>query len=151
MSLQTFEFGHLFKAIFRNAVMMSSRKFYCSHFHSIVSHAPETYILFCLISVLKENEDRRFGSFRNILLLASSLNYMYNQMFVPESISISRMSLFQSHFERIFDYLLQGESVWWSQDKNTVTLHDCLDNEVYSRPPPFLFSEFTGHLCWQLS
>ena len=45
---------------------MSSRKFYGSHFHSLVVHAPETYRLFCLRSLLPEQEERSFGDLRSI-------------------------------------------------------------------------------------
>ncbi|CAG2214515.1 unnamed protein product [Mytilus edulis] len=45
---------------------MTARKFYGSHFHSLVIHAPETYRLLCLRSVVPEEEERTFGDIRSI-------------------------------------------------------------------------------------
>lgn len=41
---------------------MTIRKFYGTHFHSLVTHAPEAHRLFCLKSILTENEERSLRS-----------------------------------------------------------------------------------------
>ncbi len=45
---------------------MKERKFYGAHFHSLVTHAPETYRLLCLRTVVPEGEERTFGDLRSI-------------------------------------------------------------------------------------
>ena len=45
---------------------MNSTKFYGSHFHCLVTHAPEVYRLLCLRSVIVEEEERSFGDLRSI-------------------------------------------------------------------------------------
>ena len=47
---------------------MSERKFYGSHFHSLTVHAPPTNRLFCLRSMIPEQEERPFGDLRSISL-----------------------------------------------------------------------------------
>ncbi|XP_062602067.1 uncharacterized protein LOC134263700, partial [Saccostrea cucullata] len=170
---QTFIFGHLCKAVIGNPIKMSSRKFYGSHFHSLVTHAPEIYRLFCLRSILAENEERSFGTLRSISLNTSDrkpehviknaiirYNAQQNTPVKPDSFQhqdsiiskqskflptrgptifkksfiSARMSLFQSHLERIADYLELGENVWWSQDDTSIIFHDCPTSEVHSLP-----------------
>lgn len=47
---------------------MTARKFYGCHFHSLTVHAPETYRLVCLRSLIPEQEERTFGDLRSISL-----------------------------------------------------------------------------------
>lgn len=47
---------------------MSERKFYGSHFHSLTVHAPPKNRLFCLRSMIPEQEERPFGDLRSISL-----------------------------------------------------------------------------------
>lgn len=47
---------------------MTTRKFFGCHFHSLVVHAPETFRLICLRSIVPEEEERSFGDLRSISL-----------------------------------------------------------------------------------
>lgn len=51
---------------------MTSRKFYGCHFHGLTVHALQTYRLFCLLSLIPEQEERSFGDLRPISLRTSS-------------------------------------------------------------------------------
>lgn len=63
---QTFIFAVLCKIVFGTPKKMTSRKFYGTHFHSLTTHAPEVYRVFCLRSVIPEQEERGFGDLRRI-------------------------------------------------------------------------------------
>ena len=56
---------------------MSSRKFYGSHFHSLVVHFPEMYRIFCLHSLIPEAEERTFGDLRNTSLRTTNRQAKY--------------------------------------------------------------------------
>ncbi|CAG2215739.1 unnamed protein product [Mytilus edulis] len=56
---------------------MTSRKFYGSHFHSLVVHFPEMYRIFCLRSLIPEAEERTFGDLRNISLRTTNRQAKY--------------------------------------------------------------------------
>ena len=51
---------------------MTARKFFGCHFHSLVIHAPQTFRMFCLRSLIPEQEERSFGDLRLISLRTSS-------------------------------------------------------------------------------
>lgn len=51
---------------------MTARKFYGSHFHSLTVYAPQTNRMFCLRSIIPEQEERSFGDLRNISLQTSN-------------------------------------------------------------------------------
>lgn len=63
---QTFIFAVLCKIVIGTPKKMTSRKFYGAHFHSLTTHAPEVYRVFCLRSVIPEQEERGFGDLRRI-------------------------------------------------------------------------------------
>ena len=63
---QTFLFAVLCTDIIGNPVKLNSGRFYGSHFHTLLTHAPETYRLICLRSVVTENEERSFKDLRDI-------------------------------------------------------------------------------------
>lgn len=65
---QCFKFSILVKSIVGIPKKMTARKFYGCHFHSLTVHAPETFRLVCLRSLVPEKEERSFGDFRNISL-----------------------------------------------------------------------------------
>lgn len=65
---QCFTFAILSRNIFGNPAKLTSRKFFGSHFHSTTVHLPETYRLFCLRSIIPEQEERSFGDLRRISL-----------------------------------------------------------------------------------
>ena len=191
---QSFIFGQLCKSVIGNPVKMTSRKFYGTHFHSLVTHAPEAYRLFCLKSILTENEERSFGSLRSIskntsdrkpchiiqnaiirynaqqhssekqnsFLQQDSFISKQSKLLPPRGPSVfqksficSRTGLFQSHLERIADYMMLGENFWWSQDETSVTFHDSAQHPVHSDPKVLHFRNVTAidvyeHLkeCW---
>lgn len=47
---------------------MTTRKFFGCHFHSLTVHAPETFRMICLRSLVPEQEERTFGDLRRISL-----------------------------------------------------------------------------------
>lgn len=51
---------------------MTARKFFGCHFHSLTIHAPQTFRIFCLHSLIPEQEERSFGDLRLISLRTSS-------------------------------------------------------------------------------
>ena len=56
--------------------------------------------------------------------------------FFPFKIIEAYSSAWQAHLERIFDFLLCGERVWWSQDENGITFKDsCNEAEHRSEGP----------------
>lgn len=61
-----FVFGLLCKSVIGNPQKLTTRKFYGNHFHSITIHLPETARLFCLKSIVPEQEERSFGTLRRI-------------------------------------------------------------------------------------
>lgn len=61
-----FKFGVLAKVIFGSPKKMSARKFFGSHFHSIITHLPEIYRVFNTRTILTEQEERAFGDIRSI-------------------------------------------------------------------------------------
>lgn len=63
---QCFTFAILSRNIFGNPAKLTLRKFFGSHFHSTTVHLPETYGLFCLRSIILEQEERSFGDLRRI-------------------------------------------------------------------------------------
>lgn len=69
---QCFQFSILCKPIFGVPKKMTSQKFYGCHFHSLTVHALQTYRLFCLRSLIPEQEERSFGDLRSISLRTSS-------------------------------------------------------------------------------
>ena len=69
---QTFKFSYLCKSVIGVAEKMSERTFYGSHFHSLTVHAPQTNRLFCLRSLIPEQEERTFGDLRSISLNTSN-------------------------------------------------------------------------------
>lgn len=69
---QCFTFAILSRNIFGNPAKLTSRKFFGSHFHSTTVHLPETYRLFCLRSIIPEQEERSFGDLRRISLQSTN-------------------------------------------------------------------------------
>uniref|UniRef100_A0A8W8MGW1 Uncharacterized protein n=1 Tax=Magallana gigas TaxID=29159 RepID=A0A8W8MGW1_MAGGI len=63
---QCFVFGLLCKSVIGNPHKLTTRKFYGNHFHSITIHVPETARLFCIKSIVPEQEERSFGTLRRI-------------------------------------------------------------------------------------
>jgi hypothetical protein len=63
---QCFQFGLLVTHVIEKPVKLSARKFFGIHFHSLVIHFPEIYHLFCLRSLIPEDEERTFGDLRSI-------------------------------------------------------------------------------------
>lgn len=63
---QCFVFGLLCKSVIGNPQKLTTRKFYGNHFHSITIHVPETARLFCIKSIVPEQEERSFGTLRRI-------------------------------------------------------------------------------------
>jgi hypothetical protein len=63
---QCFQFGLLVTHVIEKPVKLSVRKFFVIHFHSLVIHFPEIYHLFCLQSLMPEDEERTFGDLRSV-------------------------------------------------------------------------------------
>ena len=69
---QSFSFSYLCRSIIGNPQKMTARKFYGCHFHCMTVHAPQTYRIFCLRSLIPEQEERSFGDLRRISLNTSN-------------------------------------------------------------------------------
>lgn len=69
---QCFQLSIICKRIIWVSKKMTSRKFYGCHFHGLTVHALQTYRLFCLLSLIPEQEERSFGDLRPISLRTSS-------------------------------------------------------------------------------
>uniref|UniRef100_A0A8W8L0T5 Uncharacterized protein n=1 Tax=Magallana gigas TaxID=29159 RepID=A0A8W8L0T5_MAGGI len=69
---QSFLFSVLCKTVIGTPKKMTTRKFYGCHFHSMTVHAPQTFRIFCLRSLIPEQEERSFGDMRRISLNTSS-------------------------------------------------------------------------------
>lgn len=163
---QCFTFAILSRNIFGNPAKLTSRKFFRSHFHSITVHLPETYRLFCLRSIIPEQEERSFGDLRRISLQTTNRQAKYvvdnavlrftiqqkinskpdtikkqdsvishqaklldkrsNSIFKEEFIQKNPL-LFQAHLERIADFMLAGEGIWWSKNGEDVEFFDGVD------------------------
>ena len=65
---QCFIFAVLCKSVIGIPKKMTPRKFYGTHWHTLVTHFPETQRIFNLRSVLVEKEERSFGTLRSISL-----------------------------------------------------------------------------------
>ena len=63
---QCFQFGLLVTHVIEKPVKLSARKLFGIHFHSLVIHFPEIYHLFCLRSLIPEDEECTFGDLRSI-------------------------------------------------------------------------------------
>lgn len=63
---QCFLFSVLVMHVIGTPKKVSSRKFYGAHFHSMVTHFPEMYRIFCLRSLIPEDEERTFGNLRSL-------------------------------------------------------------------------------------
>ena len=142
---------------------MTARKFFGNHFHSLVTHAPITYRLLCLRSVIPEEEERSFGELRSIskntsnrqasqvvdnAVLRFNAQQKYSEKintFARQESAISQQAKllnkrintsfpivsimknphkFQAHLQRISDFLLCGENVWWTLDQSSVIFLD---------------------------
>ena len=61
-----FKFGVIAKTVFGSPKKMTMRKYFGSHFHSIVSYLPVIYRIFDTNTILTEQEERGFGDIRSI-------------------------------------------------------------------------------------
>lgn len=58
---------------------------------------------------------------------------------IPFNILTSRPNLVQAHLERISDFLLPGEDVWWHKDQDqNLVFHDGPDDPTYNKKGPSL-------------
>ncbi|CAG2231598.1 unnamed protein product [Mytilus edulis] len=171
---QTFLFAVLSKSIIGIPVKMTQRKFYGSHFHSLVVHLPEIYRIINTKSILAEQEERTFGSLRrlaegttnrkpgwivdntilrfncqqtdNRICSFSKQNSVISQQskllskrentIFPKEIFGIKSSLFQSHLERIADYLIPGYNIWWHYNGTELVFHDSVDEPEFRMQGP---------------
>jgi hypothetical protein len=61
-----FKFGVIAKTVFGSPKKITMRKYFGSHFHSIVSYLPVIYRIFDTNTILTEQEERGFGDIRSI-------------------------------------------------------------------------------------
>jgi hypothetical protein len=61
-----FKFGVIAKTVFGSPKKMTMRKYFGSHFHSIVSYLPVIYRIFDTNTILTEQEERGFEDIRSI-------------------------------------------------------------------------------------
>jgi hypothetical protein len=61
-----FKFGVIAKTVFGSPKKMTMRKYFGSHFHSIVSYIPVIYRILDTNTILTEQEERGFGDSRSI-------------------------------------------------------------------------------------
>ncbi|CAC5408359.1 unnamed protein product [Mytilus coruscus] len=153
---------------------MTPRKFYGSHFHSLVVHLPEIYRIINTKSILAEQEERTFGSLRrlaegttnrkpgwivdntilrfncqqteNSICSFSKQNSVISQQskllskrentIFPKEIFGIKSSLFQSHLERIADFLLPGYNIWWHYNGTEIVFHDSVDEPEFRMQGP---------------
>ena len=66
------KFSILARSVIGIPKKMIVRKFYGSHFRTLTVHAPETFRLVCLRSLIPEQEERSFGDFRRISLYTAN-------------------------------------------------------------------------------
>lgn len=159
---QSFLFSVLCKTVIGTPKKMTTRKFYGCHFHSMTVHAPQTFRIFCLRSLIPEQEERSFGDMRRISLNTSSRqcgkiidnaivrfnaqqqndrgdNYRRQESAISQQARLlptgedtrfpvemlrTRSYLFQTHCERIADFLQEGLGIWWSMDGDNIVFHD---------------------------
>lgn len=69
---QCFLFGYLVYFYVGKPKKLGIKKFYGAHYHSLVTHFPEMYRLFCLRSLIPETEERTFGDLKQISLRTSN-------------------------------------------------------------------------------
>lgn len=74
---QCFKFATLSKIIFGKPAKLTARKLFGSHYHGITVHLPETYRLFCLKSIIPEQEERSFGDLRPLSLQTTNRHAKY--------------------------------------------------------------------------
>lgn len=74
---QCFKFATLSKLIFGKPAKLTARKFFGSHYHGITVHLPETYRIFCLKSIIPEQEERSFGDLRRLSLQTTNRHAEY--------------------------------------------------------------------------
>ncbi|XP_076075770.1 uncharacterized protein LOC143046498 [Mytilus galloprovincialis] len=55
---------------------------------------------------------------------------------IPSTILNKRPILIQSHLERISDYILPGEGVWWHMEDGNMIFHDGPDDEPFRNEGP---------------
>ncbi|CAC5423339.1 unnamed protein product [Mytilus coruscus] len=153
---------------------MTPRKFYGSHFHSLVVHLPEIYRIINTKSILAEQEERTFGSLKrlmegttnrkpgwivdntilrfncqqteNRICSFSKQNSVISQQskllskrentIFPKEIFGIKSSLFQSHLERIADFLLPGYNIWWHYNGTEIVFHDSVDEPEFRMQGP---------------
>lgn len=159
---QCFLFSTLCKTVIGNPNKVTLRKFYGCHFHCLTVHAPQIFRIFCLRSLIPEQQERSFGDMRRISLNTSNrqcgkiidnaivrfnaqqqqnrfssykkqestitqqarlLPAAENTRFPVEMLR-ARPYLFQTHCERIADFLLEGENIWWHLDGDEIVFHD---------------------------
>jgi hypothetical protein len=77
-----FKFGVIAKTVFGSPKKMTTRKFFGSHFHSIVSHLPVIYRIFNTKTILTEQEERGFGDIRSISERTTNRKPGQNQQFL---------------------------------------------------------------------
>ena len=171
---QSFLFSTLSKKIIGIPKKMTARKFYGCHFHSLTVYAPQTFRIFCLRSLIPEQEERSFGDMRRISLNTSNRqcgkiienavmrfraqqqedrgdSYRKQESAISQQARLlpaaedtrfpiellrTRPYLFQTHCERIADFLLEGHHIWWSLDGESIVFHDGperLDHSVCSQ------------------
>jgi hypothetical protein len=61
-----FKFGVIAKTVFGSPKKMTMRKYFGSHFHSIVSYIPVIYRILDTNTILTEQEERGFGDSRSM-------------------------------------------------------------------------------------
>jgi hypothetical protein len=171
----TFKFSLLSKSIIGVPKKMTTRKFFGCHFHCLTVHAPETYRMICLRSLVPEQEERTFGDLRSIsqntanrqcgrIIDNAVLRFNAQQMddtrkdyvkhqesvishqakFLPKSgnstfnidFVLKRSTLFQAHYQRIADFMLGGQDMWWSLSDGMLTFHDGPEEPDFRAYPP---------------
>ncbi|CAG2200340.1 unnamed protein product [Mytilus edulis] len=63
---QCFIFAIMSRTVFGIPSKMTARKFFGSHFHSLTIHAPESFRIFHLKSIVTEQEERCVGDLRRV-------------------------------------------------------------------------------------
>ena len=174
---QCFVFAVLSKSTIGTPCKITARRFYGCHFHSLTSHIPEVARVFCLRSIVVENEERTFGDMRRISEATSNrhpeslvdnavIRFNAQQQsdltedsftkqdsaivqqarllpattntVIPKEWLQKRASVVQAHLERIADFILPGENVWWRVQPNSGDL-EFMDSPV--APPRAKASE----------
>ncbi|CAG2226165.1 unnamed protein product [Mytilus edulis] len=163
---QTFLFAVLSKSIIGIPVKMTQIKFYGCHFHSLVVHLQKSILaeqekrtfeslrrlaegttnrkpgwivdntILRFNSQQTENRICSFSKQNSVISQQSKLLSKRENTIFPKEIFGIKSSLFQSHLERIADFLIPGYNIWWHYNGTELVFHDSVDEPEFRMQGP---------------